>query len=372
MSLDKSKNPRILFFYKKKNPFSFEKKGPKEFLYGLDYVQKYRSALSFFSDDYRLIHLPFYLLEKIIVKQAKLGIYFQTFLNNKDKLRKNDLLFTINDGLSFGLLFFKLINKLDNKIIVLIQGLHDRYKYFKKNKPLITFYKQLLDQAEIILTLSKYEKELLTKLFALNPEKVKVFYFGADLNYWNKNEIKKKILRHPKSSLTKKELVLTLGNDMHRDYQLLLDHYNLKIPLKLVTKTLTNSQQKQVQNNHFLENYQNISNQKLRQLYSQAKFVIVPLKDTFATSGLSVTLQTMAMGKPVLLAKAPALEELFKDYQNVSFYKMNNPRSFKQKLNELNTNQKLQKKLSIQGRSLVENFFNSQLMGKRFLSLLNS
>lgn len=363
MKLKKTKKQRTILFFKKKNPFSFEKQGPKEFLYGLNYIQKKIPSLAFFSDSYRLSHLPFHLLEKIIVKQTKLGVYFQAFLNNKNRLRKSDLLFAINDGLSFGLLFFKSINRLDNKIIVLIQGLHDRHKYFKNNKYLVSFYKNLLIEAEIVLTLSQYERNLLIKLFKVNPKKVKVFYFGVDLNYWSKNKTVTKTKQ--------KDFVLTLGNDMHRDYQLLLNHYSLNIPLKFITKILKEEQLNQVKKNLRFENYQRVSNQKLRQFYAQAKFIIVPLKNTLATSGLSVTLQAMAMGKPVLLAEAPALKELFKDRYHVLYYKMGCPKSFKQKITELNNNQELRNRLGKNSKELVKKRFNAKNMGKNLLKLIS-
>jgi len=304
----------------------------------------------------------FKLLGKIVAKQAKLGIYFQAYLNNKTKINNKALLFAVNDGVSFGLLFFKLINKLDNKILVIIQGLHDRYKYFKWNKPLICFYKKLLNRANCILALSLYEKKLLIKFFHLNPNKVKVFYFGADVNYWNKNKVKDKT--------RKEEFILTIGNDMHRDYDLLLNHYRLSVPLKFITRVLTRTQLKKIKNSPVFENYQQISNDKLRKLYHQAKFVIIPLKNTLATSGLSAVLQALSMEKPILLAKTPAIKELFEDYKHVLFYQPSKPASFKQKLDELNNNQKLRNNLAKNGRKIVEEKFNSRKMGKKALKII--
>ncbi|PIS09189.1 hypothetical protein COT75_02930 [Candidatus Beckwithbacteria bacterium CG10_big_fil_rev_8_21_14_0_10_34_10] len=362
-TLKKNKHFRTVFFYKKKNPFAFEKNGPSEFLYGLNYLQKKIPVLSLFSNEYQLKYLPLKLIEKFLAKKALTGIHFQAFLNNKNKISENDLIFAVNDGLSFGLLFYKLINKLDNRIIVLIQGIHDRYKYFKNSKILINFYQKLLEKADLILTLSEYEKKILTRFLKINPQKIKVFYFGVDLKYWDKNKVREKKL--------KKEFVLTLGNDMHRDYSLLINHYHLNIPLKFITKTLTPDQLKNLKGKNF-QYHLSVSNQELRQLYYRAKFIIVPLKNTLATSGLSVTLQAMAMEKPVLLAEAPALKELFKNYHHVLYYKMNDSKSFKQKLKELNQNKHLRNKLSKNGRELIEKQFNTNYMGKNLRQIIKS
>lgn len=361
MKRKKENNRRIVYCFKKKKIFSFEKNGPREFSYGLDYISNHLPSSFLFADEYKFNQIFFKLLEKLIVSQTKCGIYFQAYLNNKNKIKKGDLLFCVQDGVGLGLLFFKLIGKLDNKTVVIIQGLHDRYKYFNRNKLLVCFYKKLLNKAEIILTLSKYEKNLLVNSYQLDQKKVKVFYFGTDIDYWNKSKVRNNKV---------KNFVLTVGSDMHRDYDLLLNHYRLKIPLKFVTRILTKGQLKKVEESDCFENYKNISNEELRGLYFQAKFVIIPLKDTLATSGLSTVLQALAMEKPVLLAKTPAIQELFEDYKHVLYYEEGNPVSFKQKLNELNDDKNLRGRLAKSGRKLVEQKFNSENMGKEVLRVV--
>jgi glycosyltransferase involved in cell wall biosynthesis len=291
------------------------------------------------------------------VHQSKLGIYFQAYLNNKQFIKDGDILFCVQDGTSLGILFFKLIGAINNKTIIMIQGLHDRFAHFKRNKFLIYLFHNLLLKANLILTLSEYERNLLIKQFNLNKEKVKVFYFGVDTSYWKPQTTLP--LKEPS-----KEFILSVGNDMHRDYDLLLNHYNLKIPLKLITRILSQRQLKKVASNTFLENYQQIDNQKLLNLYRQTKFAIIPLSTTYATSGLSTALQFMAMKKAVLIADAPALRELFQDYYHVLYYQTGNPISFTNKLQELNSNSKLREKLGENGRSLVIQKFNSKNMGK--------
>lgn len=354
----------IIFSFKHKNIFSFKKNGPTEFLYGLDYLKPRLSTRIIFANSYLYKHLFFKIVEKIIAYLSQTGIHFQIFLNNQNKINKNDLLFGVEDGVSFGLLFFKLLNTLNNKTVVLIQGLHDRYQrspLFQCNRPLVYFYHALLNKADYILALSDYEKELLIRTFNINRGKVKVFYFGVDLNYWNKNKISKQ--------KKNQEFVLTIGNDMHRDYNLLINNYSLKIPLKLITSKLSALQLNQLKKSPLFEQYQGLSNEKLRLLYHQAKFVIIPLQPTYATSGLSTILQTLAMEKPVLVANAPALRELFTDYQHVLYYETGNYQSFQRKLKEINDNQKLRNQLAKNGRKLVEEKFNSQNMGKNMLKL---
>lgn len=354
-------NQRMLFFFKKRHIFSFQKDGPNEFLYGLDYLQKYYPCQALFAGQYH--NLLFKLMAEIIALKTRLGIYLQAYPNNKNKINKKALIFGVQDGSGLGLLFFKLLGKLNNKIFLIVQGLHDRYRYFQGNKLLILFYKKLLSKATLILVFSKYERRLLIKRFQLKPKKVNVFYFGVDLNYWDKNRVADK----EKSG----EFVLTVGNDLYRDYQLLLNSYNLALPLKIITKSLKAKHFKNLPKATF-QHYQEISNETLRKLYHQAKFVIVPLKNTEATSGLSVVLQAFAMGKAVLLAKTPAMQEFFKDYKHVLYYQIGKPASLREKLRELSNNQKLQDKLAKNGRKIVEEKFNSQNMGRNLLRIIKN
>jgi len=344
---------RVCFIFKQKNIFSFKENGPREFFYGAHSLGKNKNNKILFAGSYNKKHLFWRLLEILISRKTKLGIYFQAYLNNKEKIYPKDVLVGMMDGVGLGLLFFKWFKKIDNKIIFIAQGLHDRYQYFEKSKLLIWFYKQLLNKAELILTFSKYEKNLLISLFNLSKNKVKVFYFGTDTDYWNSRIIEGR---------KEKNYVLTVGNDMHRDYQLLLDNYDLEIPLKLVTKIIKKSKYKI---------YRNISNEKLRKLYAESKFVVVPLKKSESTSGMSVTLQAMAMGKPVLLAEIPAMKELFRDQEEVLYYEAGNGNDLRNKLKELDENEKMRQRLISNSKKLAKGKFNVQKMRQRLEKIIN-
>jgi glycosyltransferase involved in cell wall biosynthesis len=344
---------KVVFIFKRKNIFSFKKNGPREFFYGAHDLRKNENNKILFAGSYNKKNLFWRLFEILISKKTKLGIYFQAYLNNKEKIQSRDVLMGMMDGIGLGLLFFKWLKKIDNKIIFVAQGLHDRHQYFEKNELLIWFYKQLLNKAELILTFSKYEKKSLISLFDLPKNKVKVFYFGADLDYWNP-----RIMKGEKE----KGYVLSVGNDMHRDYQLLMNVYDLDIPLKLVTKIIKKSKYKI---------YRNVSNEKLRRLYAESKFVVVPLKKSEATSGMSVVLQAMAMGKPVLLAGIPAMKELFRDQEEVLYYEAGNGNDLVNKLKELNKNEQMRQRLISNSKKLVKKKFNVQKMGRRLEKIIN-
>lgn len=78
----------------------------------------------------------------------------------------------------------------------------------------------------------------------------------------------------------------------------------------------------------------------------------------------------MSMEKALLLAKTPAMQELFEDYKHVLYYQPSNPASLKKKLVELNSNINLRNKLAENGRKIVEEKYNSQNMAKHINLIL--
>ena len=109
-----------------------------------------------------------------------------------------------------------------------------------------------------------------------------------------------------------------------------------------------------------------LSDEEIKVLYSNALFVVIPLKQTIQPSGQSCCLQAMACGKPVIMSKIKGIwdENLLCDESNLLFVKPGSVNSLKNKIKELHNNEKLQYKLSNNGRKLVDQFYNDEIMSK--------
>ena len=92
----------------------------------------------------------------------------------------------------YSLLFYKILGLIDAKLIVLMQSLSERLKYFSWNKPLIYLISKMLNSADKVLTLSTCAHPPLQKTFKVPANKLSTFYFGVDVDYWNVNPISKR------------------------------------------------------------------------------------------------------------------------------------------------------------------------------------
>jgi len=325
-----------------------DKNFPKEFLYGLNYIKKE------FNTDYiiaprgtkngikKIISIP----EKFFSVITKLGLPLEIYPLFKNKINSSQIIFCVNETIGFGVLFWKLFGFLKNKkIICIVMSLPDRIKYFRWCYPVRWFISKMLKKASIILTLSKYVHKDLIHDFKLDPKKIKIFYFGTDNNFWKSLP-----------NIQEKNFILSIGNDMNRDFDTLVNALPTNIRLKIITQKKLNIQEKKI------EIISGISNKELRNLYNQCLFVVIPsIKLKNESSGLSCSLQAMACRKAAIISSAPPIEEIFEDNKHCLFYMPENSNNLKEKINLLYNDHDLRKKIADNAFKNIEKFTNKKM-----------
>ena len=80
----------------------------------------------------------------------------------------------------------------------------------------------------------------------------------------------------------------------------------------------------------------------------------------------------MSCGKPVIMTKIKGIwdEKLIKNKQDLIFVTPGSTINLKKSIKELLENKTLYKNLSLNGRKLVNNHYNTELMGKSLLSII--
>jgi glycosyltransferase involved in cell wall biosynthesis len=159
-----------------------------------------------------------------------------------------------------------------------------------------------------------------------------VFHFGVDTEFW-------KPALKPKPD----KYLLTVGNDPNRDYQTLIESLGTDYKLIMVTKHKV-----KVLASQKVEVLANITDLELRKLYQGATAVVVPSKRVETeSSGLSVSLQAMACGTPVIVSYSRALEEYFSDERSgCLYYKPEDKVSLRSAIIKLMNDEFFRKKLS--------------------------
>ena len=189
-----------------------------------------------------------------------------------------------------------------------------------------------------------------------------IFYlpFGIDNKYWKPNLQDNKI----------KNYVFAIGNDYARDWITLINSWDIDFPnLKILTSSSIETNKENVEIIKAEWGKQIFTDNEIKNLYLQASFVIIPLKDTIQPSGQSCCLQAMACGKPVIMSKIKGLwdEKSLENGKNIIFVQPGSTISLKKAIKKLINNKTLQKKLSLNGKLLVDKKFNNTLMSDSLL-----
>lgn len=314
---------------------------PKEFFYGLNYIPN-------FSINYDIIDLEISFKYSIIEKIFN----FKKYKFSEDKAKKiysylteKKTLISFNDYDSFNLGYY-------NKNFNLICGFHRAYETIKQFNYDNRFEKSLKNINKIFFFGPK-DKEEVENLFPFIKNKSKLFKFGVDTSFWINN---KKNL-HPNFD------ICCVGSDTFRDYEI-LKHLDKKLKIKLVTKLKMNNLPKNINHSNGWLHKSKLTDIEIKEIYTNSKIVVVPLYQTTQPSGYSVTLQSMSLGKAVIIANIEGLwdRDLFKDGENIILYEPENPEDLSKKIELLLNNNNLRKKIEKNACATAHKYFSLSRM----------
>ena len=324
---------------------------PKEFFYGLNYIPNF----SIYDDIIDLeIDYKYYITEKILnYKRYK-------FSKNKAEkifslLSKKKTLISFNDFDSFNLGYY-------NKNFNLICGFHRAYETIKKfnyDKRFETSLKKI----KKIFFFGPKDKEEVENLFPFIKDKSKLFKFGVDTKFWIND----------RKNLNPNFDICCVGSDTFRDYEI-LKHLNKKLNIKLVTKLKINDLPKNIDYREGWLLKSKLTDTDIKEIYKDSKIVVVPLYQTTQPSGYSVTLQSMSLGKAVIIANINGLwdRNLFKDGENIILYEPENPKDLNKKIELLINNKKLRTKIEKNAFETARKFFSLSRMKNSLLEILEN
>ena len=283
--------------------------GPFDFLYGYDRFRPPKAhviALRGVRDS--LESKLRYLVERPFSLATRLGWPLEIYSLFPREIAKASTIFCINDAISLAMLWHKALGRFDARLVVLMQSLSERQLHFRLRPAMVTFLARLLRAADTVLTLSRAALSPLRDVFGVPEDKLGVFRFGVDPDYWT-----------PNPARSREDFFLAVGNDLNRDYDTLCRALPPGARLKLVTSRRVRRLPPGV------EQLSGIPDAELRRLYRAARCVVVPsIRLRHESSGLSCLLQALACGAPPLISPAPAPEEYLGPEAGAAFYEPGN------------------------------------------------
>lgn len=215
----------------------------------------------------------------------------------------------------------------------------------------------LYGKLDAVIVIGEGEREYLLQQGMVASDRLHLVQFGVDVKFWT-----------PAEAIGEKEYLLAIGNDDGRDYETLLKAIGPH-PLHLHTARPLNEAllPPNVVRTRGDWRGRALSDQELRDLYRESRFVVTPLHDSAQPQGQSVTLQAMACGKAVILSRTRGLwsRELMRHLHNCYLVPSGDIAALRAAIDRLDQDEELRVRLGLAARHSVEQHFSSDLMAER-------
>lgn len=192
----------------------------------------------------------------------------------------------------------------------------------------------------------------------------KLIPFAIDFSYCKKFKKELDAKREP--------FILAVGRDLGRDYNTLVQAAEgLNVGVKIVT--LPYLLQGVTINSDRIEILGNVSYERLYELYSEAAFVVIPLRKwaTAYSSGTRALLEAMAMGKCVIATHSPPLEEYAAEGEGILYVEPEDHRDLRGKMQLLLNDPSLLKRIETRGNESSRERYDIRNFARTFSDYLS-
>jgi glycosyltransferase involved in cell wall biosynthesis len=351
------KNISFVFNEGRKKRLSSDRSGPKEFFYSFEKFQKDFPSTTLIEMDVQQTGV-LSLFFKIIRKFSKIPIFTENLLKISTirTILKSDILIATNQNIGYSLVPFLYFKKKfrPTNLYVFSMGILENIIDSKINKYIIH---SLLKNSTKLLFISKNEYKNAISIFPNFKNKFKYIPFCIDTDYW-----------HSDVEKTSQKKILFIGNDRFRNYDLLLEIAKEMPDLSftLLTNKITECSLENVKllNGSWKEN--KITDFDVKKLYEENYLTILPIVETNQPSGQSVCLQSMSLKTPVIISKTKGFwdEDNFIDDEHIVIVKENTVEAWVKEIRNLVNNIEKYSLISRNGKVLIDENFNLEILYK--------
>ena len=246
-------------------------------------------------------------------------------------------------------------------------GIFRRKKWFMLNIDLTTKLScsdkllSVVKLADKIICLSTVQLEYLKKR-GVRESALKFIPFGIDKNFYH-------------SIPSSGEIVLAVGRDSGRDYKTLLEAMKKLEKNKAVIICRPGNIKSQDQIPHNVSIINEKQPLETQDFFAKAFVSVAPsLRDGIATgsdcSGQTVILDSMGYGCPVIASRKNWFKDYFEEDKHLIVVPPEDPMALAQAIDKVSDDLDLRKRLSQEGRKLIETKYNSAAFGKKLAELM--
>ena len=337
-----------------------------EFFYGYhNFLKEYKEIkyIEFETNAKKRIFNKFlFFLSKVLRKISKLSFFFEnicSYKNFKILFRTEHIILT-NDRIGLSALPLLIIYKFlrINSSTVIVMGLlakdtNNLLSHIVQRTLLNVFFLTV----DNFIFLSKSECNQAKVSYKKYRKKFIFIPFSIDTEFWKENR---------KNNSKKKKKIIFVGNDGRREYKLViqiaksLPEYEFCLITSNIKKDEIESTNVTLYEGQW--NKQLLTDEELRNLYSEVELSIIPIKNSYQPSGQSVALQSMSMGIPVMITDTVGFwdKDIFQNNENIFFVPKNKLNIWVDEINRIINNQKLMSEVSNKSKNITNNIYNSE------------
>jgi glycosyltransferase involved in cell wall biosynthesis len=249
-----------------------------------------------------------------------------------------------------------LLGRRKRRIVMLLHNVASKKRWLALSKL------GLSRRVDHFLCLSPHSQRILVEQYGFPRERVSVIYSRVDTDYFR-----------PRPELPTKRQVCAAGA-VNRDYDSLIEAATgLDADVKIAADTVWrysvagkgNTQARALPPNVEMRSWGTYAN--LRQLYAESRIVVVPLARPII-SGITVALEGMAMGKPVILTRNPYVEGFLEDGVTGFYVEPGNPAQLRERIRWLLEHPEEAAAIGRRGREKAERDFSVGRYVERILA----
>lgn len=232
------------------------------------------------------------------------------------------------------------------------------------------FWRRLLPLAEAILSYASAQSQWLNDEFDLDPKRLFFAPLGVDTNFFAPT-----IAEHNCSS-HKESFSLSVGTNEGKDYATLVKALPSSVKLIIVTDAynaqiiedtknlLALSQQASIQVLH------DIPIEQLKTYYQTAQVQIIPLLETRFSSGQTVLLENMALGKVVIVTKVAATQDYVEDNLTAITVEPGDVKQLRARIDQYLAHPQQFEHIGVHAAAMVRRKFSSQVFAYNLIDII--
>jgi len=303
--------------------------------------------------------------------EVKLPIYFAApdkllrtlfkSIKRLNTLKQSDAILSVSTLSGFAIALLKKLHFLKIPHIMIDIGL-PRVITYKSPRPVLTSLRELLENSiDAVICFSKSQAIYWKKVYGY--DRVFSVLYGVNPQKYEPNyEVGDYIISLGRSDRNYDMLIKALPR-LNKNVKTIIvygkDPITRKSPILKPSYTSKN-----------IRVYYELSRSTCLKLIASASFVVLPLKRVYYATGHTVLLESMALGKTVLISKIPAVLEYIENWKTGIFSDPTDEEDFVEKINYLLENEEMLVKIGQNARRAVEEKFNEKNMVNNILRIV--